>query len=229
MTSELVRRRAGFFRVQRRRAIMNDDEAEELGSVAGNCTLGGDDRPRIIPNKNRALQLAPAPGRHLFNAERKRVFLEWFAGTANLSLSAREAGVHYRTVLRHRMEDAAFRADFDAALEQGEARLRAWLLEAKDDGRTDFHPAAAAPAHLTAEEAMRLYRDNTQRIAAVARASGGGRPGRMPRVATNAEVRAALITRLAAYGVRIYGEPPDPPAREAMGEEVEAEEGTVSE
>jgi hypothetical protein len=160
---------------------------------------------RIIPNKNRALQVAPAPGRKLFDEARKRAFLEWFAGTGNVSLSAREAGVNYRTVLRHRAEDAGFRADFDQALEQSRVRLRAWAMEARDDGRTDYDPDAHAPAHLDAGQVLQLLRDDAQREAALARAgsSGGGFAGRRPTVASNAEVREALVKALVAHGLRV--------------------------
>jgi hypothetical protein len=171
--------------------------------------------PRIIRNKHRSAQVAPAPGRKLFDRGRRKVFLEWFAGTANLSLSARQAGVHYRTVLRHRATHKGFRADFEEALETGKVRVRAWLVQARDDGRTEYDPDAHAPANLTTGEALQLLRDDAQREAAVARASGsggGGRAsaGRMPTVASNDEVRSALIRALEAHGLRVR-------ARQATG------------
>ena len=69
-----------------------------------------------MQNKRVALQVAPT-SRRLFEGEVKAVFLEWFAATANISLSARKAGVHYRTVLRHRMDDPVFAADMERSLE----------------------------------------------------------------------------------------------------------------
>ncbi|HZG07585.1 MAG TPA: hypothetical protein VEZ70_01235 [Allosphingosinicella sp.] len=89
--------------------------------------------PRVVPNKNRAAQYAPAAGRKTFGGEAREVFLDWFSGTANLSWAARKAGFHYRTVLRHRADDEAFRERFDRALEQGLVRVRAWLLEARKE------------------------------------------------------------------------------------------------
>lgn len=162
--------------------------------------------PRIVRSKNRSAQVAPT-SRKLFDAARRKEFLEWFSGTANLSLSAREAGIDYRTVLRHRATDAGFREDFEVALAQGKVRVRAWLVEAKDDGRTEYDPAAHAPANLTAETALQLLRDDTQRAIAAARAAaGGGRGGRSPGVASNDEVRAALVKRLRAFGLRVREE-----------------------
>jgi len=194
---------------------MDEDEEErgmarEEGAAGAGAGAQPPPLPRIIRNKRRSLQVAPAPGRHLFDRARRKVFLEWFAATANLSLSAREAGVHYRTVLRHRATHPGFRADFDEALAQGKVRVRAWLVQAKDDGRTEYDPDAHAPANLTAGEALQLLRDDAQREAALARASaaggargGRGGAGRTPTVASNEQVRAALIRALEAHGLRV--------------------------
>ncbi len=59
--------------------------------------------------------------------------------TANLGWSARQAGFNYKTVLRHRMNDAAFAEAYDRALAQGYARLQGQLLE------TEIDEAAEAP------------------------------------------------------------------------------------
>ena len=48
---------------------------------------------RIVPNKHRKLQVAPTR-RKLFGAKPKAEFLEWFAATCNISLSARKVGFH---------------------------------------------------------------------------------------------------------------------------------------
>jgi hypothetical protein len=194
--------------------VFPEESPEETGGQRSPPPL-----PRIIRNKRRALQVAPAPGRKLFDRARRKVFLEWFAGTANLSLSAREAGVHYRTVLRHRETHPGFRADFDEALATGKVRVRAWLVEARDDGRTEYDPDAHAPAHLDAGQALQLLRDDAQREVALARASGGaagggggrGGAGRTPTVASNEEVRVALIRALEAHGLRVR-------ARQAAGD-----------
>jgi hypothetical protein len=190
--------------------------ADTGGQAGGPCDLDG---ARIIPNKNRVLQVAPAAGRKLFDAARRRVFLEWFAGTGNLSLSAREADICYKTVLRHRMEDAGFRADFDEALEQSRVRLKAWAMEAKDDGRTEYDPEAHAPAHLDSAQVVQLLRDEAQRERARDAAAVSGR---RPSVASNDEVRAGLVKALVAHGLRVRGEsggsgPPDDRAGEAAG------------
>jgi hypothetical protein len=181
--------------------------------------------PRITPNKNRALQAAdPASGRKLFDAERKSVFLEWFAATASLSWSARKAGVHYRTVLRHRMEDEEFGAAYDLAEAQAVPRLRAWLaevrgeaarrmaevVEGEDDEAPDDENAPAediGPARMSVEQAMQFLRDyeamEARRARALARAPGAPGRGRPVSVASNEEVREALVKALTAFGIRV--------------------------
>ncbi|MBV9931916.1 MAG: hypothetical protein JO013_13365 [Alphaproteobacteria bacterium] len=175
------------------------DGARSTGSGQGAPAL-----PRIIPNKNRRLQVAPTR-RRLFDKGARKVFLEWFAGTGNLSLSARKAGFHYRTVLRHRAEDDVFREEFDLALSQSEARIEAWLTEAKDKGLdasepSGFDPGGVdlealgldgsgpgdgeaeedghAPAHLTPEMAMQWLKANRQRAAHAAAVAAGDGSGR---------------------------------------------------
>src|SRR5207237_2236935 len=85
---------------------------------------------RIQANKHRKLQLTQSP-RKLFGRRAKQDFLEWFAATANLGWSARQAGFNYKTVLRHRMNDEVFAEAYDRALEQGFARVLAQQLETK--------------------------------------------------------------------------------------------------
>src|SRR5205085_6006764 len=164
---------------------------------------------RVTRTPRRKLQVV-REGRKLFDAERKRVFLEWMSVTNNLSLSAREAGIHYRTALRHRAKGAAFRADLGEAAGQGSVRVGCWLGGARDDGSTDYDPAAHAPANLTPDQAMQLLRDQAQRDAAAAKAAaqvagggGGGGVGRRPSVAPMDVVRAQVVRGLVALGQRL--------------------------
>lgn len=213
-----------------------------MGTRTSTCPPAAPDEPvRVAPQKGRAVQATRNGDRKLFDAERRAVFLDWFAGTGNLSWAAEKAGVHYRTVLRHAAEDPAFREAFEKADEMSALRIRAWLKEAKRDlekaqaegfetaldggGEAEAEEATGgdtAPAHLDVEQALQLIRDHEQRAAARAARAGrtGQYHGRRARVASNAEVRAALIKRLAAYGVRIFGEPPSSsaPAAGAAGD-----------
>jgi hypothetical protein len=152
-----------------------------------------------------AVQYAPT-SRTLFQGEVREVFLEWFSATANVSLSARKAGVHYRTVLRHRTEDPAFGERFAEALETGMVRVRAWALELGEEAGTERAdvPVDMKPVNLTADMALQLIREDERRKAAALRGTAHGpRPGRAPTVATSEEVNAALAKALRAYRERM--------------------------
>lgn len=155
---------------------------------------------RIHPNKRRRVQAARTGGRKLFDRAAQAAFLEWFAATCNLAWSAEQAGFNYKTVLRHRMNDPDFADGWDRALAQGYARLEAKRLETK---------RREAPIGIEGDlDAPEMDDMDPARMDAILREFGrskagerkGGRP---PTVATNAEVRAALVKRLAAFGVRV--------------------------
>jgi hypothetical protein len=208
----------------------------------------------IAPNKGRRLQARRVGERKLFDGERRVVFLEWFAGTGNLGWAAKKAGVHYRTVLRHRMEDEAFRSAYDEAEAQSLPRLKAWIVQARAEDEAALAAAGAgaaegageagaadgedpeaeeawaeeaggdtAPELLSVDQAIRIVEAWEKREAAAARGGLGGggavggaggpgsahaaRTGRAPSVASNEEVRAALVRALVAHGVRVRGGP----------------------
>ncbi len=212
--------------------------------------------PRIVRNKGRGLQQAAPSKRRLFDAGRKERFLRHFCGTANLSWAARKAGVHYRTVLRHRATDPVFGEAYDLAEAQALPRLRAWLAEAKaeeaqrlgdaalgqgdeeeeeeedeDEDEAEAPGGEIAPARLSVEQAMQFLRDHEASQARRERAAriGPGRGnGRAVSVASNEEVKAALVKALWAHGIRVRaqgaaqrsdGDPPPPEASADRGPE----------
>lgn len=179
-------------------------------------TRRGTPPPRIIPNKHRRLQIAPTR-RKLFGEKAKDEFLEWFAATCNASLSARKAGFHYRTVIRHWREDEAFGARCEAALRMGYVRLEELALRAAEEA---LSPKARRPPkgdrappeehfRMDPMTAVQLLREHGRALAGLAGGSGAGaKRGQRPRIATNAEVRAALSKRLTAYRARVRGQKP---------------------
>lgn len=138
-----------------------------------------------------------------FDRERKQAFLDHFAGSCNLAAAARAAGIGVSAVYRALAGDAAFAEGFQAALEIGYMLLEAEALAQQRaaqqryliDPRTD--PEGAAQSF---ERSMQLLREYHR---------GQGRVGRRPTdrrrggLATNAEVREALVKRLAAFRQRI--------------------------
>ncbi|WP_158274576.1 hypothetical protein [Sphingosinicella humi] len=186
------------------RQAQDDRDSEEVGWPRGSAARNDDEGERVVPGKNRPLQVARTGGRKLFDEARRSLFLEWFAATCNVKLSAERAGVNYKTVFKHRMNDERFAEAWDRALEQGVARLKAKLLETRAretpigiDGDLDAPELEAVDPAL----AIQLLREHERRLA------GYPKRGATPRVATNAEVREALVKRLAAFGVRV-SEPP---------------------
>jgi hypothetical protein len=84
---------------------------------------------RVTPNKNRLLQVRRVGKRKLFDKARKEVFLEWFAATCNVVLSAGKAEVCDKTVYRHLMKDRAFVDAYVRALQVGYLRLEARSMQ----------------------------------------------------------------------------------------------------
>jgi len=139
-------------------------------------------------------------GRKLFGKERQRIFLEHLAATCNVARSARAAGVTVECVYQRRMKDAAFRAAWNRALEQGYARLEARMLE---------EAAGAAPIEvdgglvlsgepLDKELAMFLLREHKKGLSGEKRGQYRGY-----READWEEVEAHFIARLRALKVRL--------------------------
>jgi hypothetical protein len=184
------------------------------GSCSGRAEEGKENGARVQPNKHRAVQLARTGGRKLFDEAAQAVFLEWFAATCNFVWSAERAGFNYKTVMRHRMEDERFRDGCNRAVEQAYARVEAKRLETRKK---------ALPIGIEGDwDAPEMEEMSPERMDAILRAykleakhpDMVRRQGRRPRIASNAEVREALVKRLAAFGIRVSKE--------------EAEDGTDS-
>ena len=162
---------------------------------------------RIIPNKHRKLQVTQSR-RKLFGRAAKQDFLEWFAATANLGWSARQAGFNYKTVLKHRMKDPVFAADYDRALEQGFPRLLAQQLETKIEGEAPIGIEGDRDVpemqKMDPDRAILLLREHGRYLAGRGAGAGEARKqGKRPRVATNAEVKAELEKALRVFQRRI--------------------------
>jgi hypothetical protein len=182
----------------------------KTGGKRPSTALGTNEAVRITPNKHRTLQLTRPGKRKLFGRAAKQDFLEWFAATANLGWSARQAGFNYKTVLRHRMNDPVFAEAYDRALRQGYARLQGQLLE------TEIAEGAEAPIGIEGDRdvpemqkmdpdrALALLREHGRYLAGRGAGAGEARKqGRRPRAVTNAEVRTALEAALRVFERRI--------------------------
>lgn len=169
---------------------------------------------RIIPNKNRDLQIAPTR-RKLFGEKARDEFLEWFAATCNCALSARKIGFHYRTVIRHWREDPAFGERCEGALRMGYARLEELALRAAEEAlspkkrRPPRGDRAPPPEHFAMDPmtAVQLLREHKRHIAGLPGGSGrGAKPGAPPTVWSFDEAMVALEKQLKAFGIRVREE-----------------------
>ena len=200
----------------------------EEGARTARLPRGGparNERAKPQPNKHRKIQLARPGKRKLFNRAAQEVFLEWFAATCNVSWSAEMAGFNYKTVLRHRMTDPVFAEGWDRAVPQAYARLEAQQLETKrTEAPIGIEGDWDAPEMDPVDPliAIQLLREHKRDV--VGPRSGFGEPrkqGRRPTVATNAEVKAALLKSLKAFEDRVKARPAssgaDAPAGEGEG------------
>lgn len=162
---------------------------------------------RLAPGKNRDVQVVRVGARKLFDRPRKQVFLEWFAATSNVKLSAGQAGVAYQTVFKHRMKDPDFADAWDRALRQGYARLEADLLAETSRARIEVVGDLEVPETQGFDPvlAMQLLKEHRRTIEAPTPFGAARKPGR-PQGMSREEVRTALIKRLVVFGIRVRGE-----------------------
>lgn len=139
------------------------------------------------------------PRRKLFNAARKKVFLEWFAATANMSWAAEVAGVSYKTVSKHILKDPIFAGEVEEAMRLGVLRAKAKMLETrKRPTKIGIDGDLEVPElDMTREEAQQAVREHERTL------TFGRKPGRAPRIASNSEVRAAVKKALKAFAERV--------------------------
>jgi hypothetical protein len=181
------------------------------GPPVAEALAGKKSTTRIASARNRRVQIAQVGARKLFDKAAKTVFLEWFAATCNIKLAAAKAGVAYQTVFKHRMSDAAFAAAWDRCLAQGYARLEAKMLETEAPAEAyDIAGDLDAPElqRLDPQLGMALLREHKKSLPGAGPSAFGEarKKGRRPRVASNAEVRTALVKRLVVFGIRIEEE-----------------------
>ncbi len=162
---------------------------------------------RIAAGKSRSIQMVRSGGRKLFRGKLRREFLEWFAATANVKWSADRVGIAYQTVWKHRMKDPSFAEDYERALEQGVARVRAKMIETKakvEPMEIDGDWDAPELQEIDPQIGLTILREHGHGISGPLPEGRPHKAGRAPRVATNAEVEAALAKRLKAYAARVH-------------------------
>lgn len=172
-----------------------------------------DDAVRVSAGNKRVVQVVREGRIKRFDAKRQAVFLEWFAATCNVALSAEKAGVVPQTVFKHRMKDPVFAEGWRQAMAQGYARLEAELVRAASGASpptpTGEISATEVEAASTAEPIkpeLRLAILKEHNAQAERDGRSGRRPGARAVPLTDAELRVALVKRLVVFGIRVRGE-----------------------
>jgi hypothetical protein len=202
-----------------------------IGSSANGPPPRSGEDLRICAGKNRVVQVARAGSRKLFDKDRREVFLEWFAATCNLRLSAGKAGVVDKTIYKHLLKDAAFEEAALRALRLGYVRLEARLMQecGGASAKGPLHPpsplAEAGPPppgklgedyeirildeelaeeHFDPQLALQLLREHRRYLPG----SAAPRPAQRTtaRAASNKEIAEALAKRLKGFALRVARE-----------------------
>ena len=131
----------------------------------------------------------------------QQAFLAHLAATANVSASARAAGMTDQTCYRHRRSDAGFRAAWAAALDEGYVRLEAMLLRRAINGtfKTVWHSGKRVGRQKEYPERLALHLMSRHRPAVMA--------GRAAAEEEDvAATRARIEARLAEMNRRLGGQ-----------------------
>ena len=74
----------------------NDERSEDLCPFCGS-EVPGEAGVRIVRGRGASMQVRRTGARKLFGDGRRKIFLEWFAATGNVSFAADKAGVARQT------------------------------------------------------------------------------------------------------------------------------------
>ncbi|PAX09366.1 hypothetical protein [Sphingomonas lenta] len=151
---------------------------------AGTITRrGGKDGPQVVATTGKR-----------WSDEAERIFLDALASSCNVRLSADAAGFSTVAIYRRRRDDPGFAQRWQAALEQGYARIEMALVAATGNALEGFAPDADAPILVTnardAIAVLQLHRASVK---------GEGRfPGRPARPRSLEELSAGILAKFEA-------------------------------
>jgi hypothetical protein len=119
------------------------------GAASEACAaMPGDGAVALRGGKARQIQRARMTAMH-FDAGKRRTFLEVLAATCNVRLASEACGIANANIYLTRRRDAAFAAEWEAALASGYARLEAEALRyalERVPAALDPHDAGSDPA-----------------------------------------------------------------------------------
>jgi hypothetical protein len=168
----------------------------------------------ILPANRRQLQRRRVRSVR-FTAERQRLYLDHFAGTADAGAAAAAAGVHPSTVTAHRRKHPEFAAAHEEALQEAYVRLEGEALRQRLAAQRDLVQGLVPAGEISQEF------DRVMKLLARWDRRGEARPGRRgvrhgrQQAWSFEEAIALLDKRLRALGVRRDILAPPPPAQGA--------------
>lgn len=158
---------------------------------------GGSTAPagsRIRSGRNRRLQRVKTGG-YYWSEEAEALFFDVLAASCNVIASAAAVGFTHTTVYRLRRLRADFAEKWQAALEQGYARLEMALVQAAADSLEGVEFDADRPIpKMTAEEALHVLRLHKSEV----RGERAGRPGRFAVPRGIEHHRTSILRKIAA-------------------------------
>ena len=138
-------------------------------------------------------QLIRSTGKR-WTEEAEARFLDCLAASANVTASAEAAGFSREAIYKRRREDAAFAERWQAALEQGYARIEMALVQRASDALEGFAPDPDTPIpEMTVHDAVMILKLRAPAV------KGEGRgPAWRARPRTLEEMRASILRKLEA-------------------------------
>ena len=159
--------------------------------------------PELIPRRTKAGEVQmvkAAEGR--WNSETEAAFLAGLRETGCVRAAADAAGLSTTAFYNHRANYPEFAERWEEMIAESKTRLPELLNAASIASMDPGVPRRGRRLpKVNVDQAIRISQMNLR--AAAAAKNGRGRGARLPRVATNAEVREALVKRLAAFRQRI--------------------------
>jgi hypothetical protein len=142
-------------------------------------------------------QLVESTGARWSDAAEMR-FLDSLAASCNVTLSAKAAGFSREAIYKRRRHDPAFAERWQAALEQGYARIEMLLVQRASDALEGFAPDPDAPLAVTSvKDALAILQLHRASV------KGDGRaPGWRARPRSLDEMRESILAKLEAVAPR---------------------------
>ena len=162
---------------------------------SGSRAVGGPPGSRLRPDHKDGPQRVRSSGAR-WTDEAEAIFLDRLAASCNVAWAAEEAGFTCMTPYYHRRKDPAFAERWDAALDQGYARLELELVRTANDYLAGFDVDDGRPLRdMTVREAIAILGKH--------RARSAGKDGRHARFEARprslAEVRDSILAKIEAF------------------------------